>query len=156
MRRAMLLLAAFGLIGLLWAAEPMSGTWKLNVAKSKYPPSIEAPPKEMTQVFRRLKGNQGEFSQTGTRTDGTPIAVKYIAPRQGGVVKTQTVQLEGIYIVLTRVDSRNAITTYMEDGKQVAVIQSVVSKDGKTLTQTTKVTDDQGKTIEQMEVFDKQ
>jgi hypothetical protein len=36
MRKAMLLLAVFGLAGSLWAADPIIGTWKLNIAKSKF------------------------------------------------------------------------------------------------------------------------
>ena len=34
MRKAMILLAVFGLVGLLWGADPLVGTWKLNIAKS--------------------------------------------------------------------------------------------------------------------------
>jgi hypothetical protein len=156
MRKAMLLLAVFGLGGSLWAGDPMLGTWKLNVAKSTFPSDVQAPPKELTQVIRRLKNNEGEFIQTGIRTDGTLISVKYMVPRQGGAVKTQIPLPEGTSIVVKKVDSRNVITTYIQDGKEVAVIHGVVSKDGKTLTQTTKVTDDQGKIIEQIEVFDRQ
>jgi hypothetical protein len=32
MRKAMLLLAVLGFVGLLWAADPFVGTWKLNIA----------------------------------------------------------------------------------------------------------------------------
>ena len=156
MRKAMLLLAVFGLAGSLWAGDPMLGAWKLNIAKSKFPLSAQAPPKELTQVIRKLNRNQGEFSQTGIRTDGTPISVKYMVPRQGGVVKTQFPLPEGASIIVKKADSYNVYTTYMQDGKKVAEIHGVVSKDGKTLTQTTKITDDQGKLIEQIEVFDKQ
>ena len=44
MRKAMLLLAVFGLMGTLWAADPSLGTWKLNLAKSKIPASDLAKP----------------------------------------------------------------------------------------------------------------
>jgi hypothetical protein len=156
MRKAMLLLAVFGLAGSLWAGDPMLGTWKLNLAKSKFPSSVQAPPKELTQVIRKLNRSQGEFIQTGIRTDGTLISIKYIVPRQGGVVKTQFPLPEGASIVVKKVDANNVITTYIQEGKQVAVIHGVIGKDGKTLTQTTKITDNQGKLIEQIEVFDKQ
>jgi hypothetical protein len=34
MRKAMLWIVVFGLVGTLWAADPFIGTWKRNVAKS--------------------------------------------------------------------------------------------------------------------------
>ena len=37
------------------AADPAEGTWKLNVAKSKFPLSQQATPKEQTVVYRELK-----------------------------------------------------------------------------------------------------
>jgi hypothetical protein len=154
-RKVMFVLAVFGFAGLLRAGDPMLGTWVLNVAKSSYPSSVEAPPKELIQVIRRISNTQGEFSQTGTRRDGTPILVKYLVPRRGGVAKPQSPLPEGSSIVVKKAGSGDVYTTYFQDDKQIAVVHSVVSKDGKTLTQTTKAADEQGKPIEQIEVFDK-
>jgi predicted ribosome quality control (RQC) complex YloA/Tae2 family protein len=54
MRKVMLLLAVFGLVSLAWAADPSEGTWKLNIAKSKFAPSTGAAVKEGTHVVREL------------------------------------------------------------------------------------------------------
>jgi len=59
MKKVMLLVAVFGLVGSLWAADPLIGTWKLNVAKSKFSADFLAfekavAPKESTLVIREL------------------------------------------------------------------------------------------------------
>ena len=59
MRRTMLLLGIFGLAGSLWAADPIIGTWKLNIEKSKFSsakhPMLDlTDPKEQTEVYREL------------------------------------------------------------------------------------------------------
>ena len=63
---------------------------------------------------------------------------------------------EGMTIVTTRIDPNNSVVTYMMNGKQVFVINSVVSKNGKTTTNTTKGIDPQGKPFEMVAVYDKQ
>jgi hypothetical protein len=142
--------------------DPRIGTWKLNVAKSKFSPLWQAimkvaPPKEETVVFRALGTDEFELSITGTQTDGKPIAIKATSPRQGGVTKIQQGDLpEGMTIVSTKIDDNNVCATYMLNGKQVFVGQSVVSKNGKTMRITTRGTDAQGKLFEQVAVFDRQ
>ena len=142
--------------------DPRLGTWKLNVAKSKFSPAYlaalkMAPPKEETVVFRELGADEIELTITGVQTDGKPITGKSTSPRQGGAVKLQQSPLpEGMTIVSTRIDPNNFYATYMLNGKQVFVGQGVISKNGKTLTVTSKGTDVQGKPFEQIQVFDKQ
>jgi hypothetical protein len=78
------------LVGALWAADPAVGTWKLNIAKSKFALSAQAPLKEETMVLRQT-GDKIENTTTGIRTDGTRISSKWIAPTQGGVLTYQRV-----------------------------------------------------------------
>jgi len=85
MRKATLLLAILGLAGSLWAAAPQLGTWRLNIAQSKFSPSYPAP-KEATFVFRAV-GDQIEWVLTGTNASGFPISNEGSYPREGGVVK---------------------------------------------------------------------
>jgi hypothetical protein len=140
---------------------PYLGTWKLDVAKSKFSPVLlafvkQAPPKEETIVIREVGTDEVELTITGSQTDGKPITGKSTAPRQGGAVKLQQGPFpEGMAIVSTRIDPNNSYSTYMLNGKQVLVGQVVVSKNGKTLRVTTKGTDAQGKPFEQVAVFDK-
>jgi hypothetical protein len=129
--------------------DPMAGTWKLNVAKSTIPPGPTAP-KELTLVIRTL-GDQVEFAQTGTQTDGSPISINSTNPKQGGVIKLQQGSLpEGLTTIQTVIDAYNGFATILIDGKQVLVRQIVISKDGKTMTIASKGI------IENLFIFDKQ
>ena len=138
------------------------GTWKLDVAKSKFSPALLAfmkatPPKEETFVFGEVGTDEIELAVTGTQTDGKPIAGKSTAPRQGGAVKfLQNPFPEGMTVVSTRIDPNNSYATYMMNGKQVFVAQSVISKNGKSMRVTIRGTDAQGKSFEQIQVFDRQ
>jgi hypothetical protein len=114
MRKTMLLLAVFGLAGLRWGADPSVGKWKLNVAKSKIPPSPTAP-KELTIVVRDL-GDQYEATITGAQTDGSPISVKWTRPKQGGVIKEQPAPPEGTVHVATVINLSNFYETELQNG----------------------------------------
>ena len=155
MRKAMLLLAVFGLAGSLYAADPSVGTWKLNIAKSKYAPSTEAAVKEITVVIREI-GDQWEISYTGKRVDGSSISFKGTRPQQGGIGKNQPPAEKGEVYVDTVVESGNWFLTVLQNGKQVSVTQCLISKDGKTMRQITKGTDAKGKSYQDVEVFDRQ
>ncbi len=159
MRKAMLLLAVFGLAASLWAADPMLGTWKLNAAKSSFSPAFlaqvkEVAPKETLLVIKDLSTDEVEITETGTRTDGSAISQKFRQPKQGG---TATSGLpEGIIFVHTIVSPNNRVGTILQNGKQVQLIQWVISKDGKTMTSTRSVKDSQGKSLSLTAIYDKQ
>jgi len=160
MRKAMLLLAVLGLVGSVWAADPMVGTWKLNVAKSKFSPAYLAlqkiaAPKEQSNVVREV-GDQFEVTVTGTRMDGSPISDKGAFPRQGGMLQAQTSFPKGMSIVVTVIGLGHWYFTVLQNDKQVEVVHHVMSKDGKTVTDTVTGTDAQGKPFETVEFFEKQ
>ena len=54
MRKLLVLLSAFGLASALYVADSFSGTWKLNVAKSKY--ESGPAPKETTVTLTEGNG----------------------------------------------------------------------------------------------------
>ena len=142
--------------------DPRLGTWKLDVAKSRFSAAWlavmkQAAPKETTVLFRELGTDEFEMTITGALTDGKPIAVKNTFPRQGGAVKIQEGALPGgMTVVSTRIDPNNSYATYMLNGKQVFVGQSVISKNGNSMRITTRGMDAQGKPFEQLAVFAKQ
>jgi len=156
MRKFMLLLAVVGLAGSLWAADPAVGTWKLNVAKSRFAPSTQAAIKTQTLVIREA-GDQSETTITGTRTDGSPISAKFTFPPQGGVWKYQQGGFaEGVSGIGTRIDADTVIFTTIQNGKQIEMEQCAVTKDGKALNCRVKGTDAKGKPFEALTVYDKQ
>jgi hypothetical protein len=69
MRKLLYPLAAFLLTSSLFAADPFLGTWKLNIAKSKYTGANPAP-KDLTIVVE-THGDQVIVSGKGTAADGS-------------------------------------------------------------------------------------
>ncbi len=159
MRKAALLLALFGLVGSVWAAESpfLVGTFKLNLAKSKPPANMAADTKEAIVVFRELDANTMEATSTTTRTDGSTVTAKWTVPKSGGMQKYQQGgPAQGITIVSTVIDANTVYNTYLRDGIQVGLMRMTNSKDGRSLTSTWKGTDSQGKPVEGFILYEKQ
>jgi hypothetical protein len=157
MRKLLYPLAAFLLTGSLFAADPFLGTWKLNIAKSKYTGANPAP-KDITIVVE-THGDQVMVSGKGTAADGSPISIKYMVPETGGTVQySEGGPPAGVSVVAAKkkADSPVFDATNTKDGKVIEKGHAVVSADGKILRNTVKGTDPQGKPFESMEVWDKQ
>ena len=149
------LLFVFLLAGALWAEEPFAGTWKLNLAKSKYPPGMA--PKDVTVVIKEIGGGQVEQTVSGTDAAGKPISVKETVNQTGGVWKFQQGgPPAGILAVAVKIDPREAINATYVSEKQVEFSRSTVSKDGKSITTAAKGIDPQGKPFESVAVLEKQ
>ncbi len=156
MRKIILLGTAIGMTGMLLAADPIVGTWKLDVRKSKFPQSQQAPPKEETRVIRELDADQLQSIVIGTRTDGSPISNKLTWPQNGGDVKFEGASFEDIAAVAKTTGPGEWHLTIRLTDKQTTMYQVVVSRDGKTMRETIKGTDASGKSFEGLLVFEKQ
>jgi hypothetical protein len=154
MRKLMLLVAVFGFSSLLWAAEPIVGTWKINASKSKFAP-VEGWVKEMTVTYGEV-GDQLTYEAKGTLINGSSISEKGNRPLVGGVIKVQPPNAEGTVGFVTVIGPGDAYVTTLQNGKQTVVNHFVVSKDGKTLTVTVKGTDSKGKPAEALYLWDRQ
>ena len=151
MKKVMVVLAALGLTGSLWAADPIIGTWKLNIEKSKFSPILGEAPKEGMEVYREISDEQIELTRSPS---GTVITW----PRQGGIATStrQDQDSEELLLVETLVAPGEWYVTYIGNGKQTVLMHKAVSKDGKTLIQTIKGADTQGRTFEQIRVYERQ
>jgi hypothetical protein len=154
MKRRVTLAIVFslGLVGSLWAADPFAGTFKLNLAKSKWPSS---PPKEQTAV----SVDQGDnYLVTGTGTDaaGKPISIKYTFPKKGGLVTYMEGGPSGASVTTKKSNDYTVDSTTTRDGKVIQTVHNVASKDGKMLIRTVKGTDEQGRPFDRVEVWDRQ
>jgi len=138
MRKAMLFLAVFAFTGSLWAADPIIGTWKLIVDKSKGSQPTTDPVKEQMEVYRQLDSGEIELTLTRTMVDGTSSVSKLTWPAQGGTVAFVQSDPRGRSLVETLIVPGEWYVTYMRDGKQYLIVHKVVSKDGRTLFQTWK------------------
>jgi hypothetical protein len=150
------LLTPFLLAGSLFAADPFAGTWKLNLAKSKFEGPMK-PRKELTIVIEE-QGGQGFDIVKGAAADGSPISDKYAFPKTGGDVKVLEGESAGgtsSILDKRKADARTRDWRIMRNGKVIATAHDAVSEDGKTMRMTTKGTDGQGKPYETVEVFDR-
>ena len=68
------------------AADQIVGTWKLDVANSKFA-SFFSPPREQTEVYRDLPSGEIEMVLTRVSTEGTTTSSRLIWPTGGGAVK---------------------------------------------------------------------
>ncbi len=157
MRQTVIGLVLLSLIGSAAGADLRVGTWKLNFAKSQMPAgSPEESLKEETLAVREVNGNL-EVVSTGVSADGSPFASKYAFPIQGGIAQFPGGDSgKGFSTVFTVIDAHTTFVTYLLNGKQVAVIQSVVSKDGRSFQNTTRGVDAQGRSFERVTLFEKQ
>jgi hypothetical protein len=141
-------------VGMLWAADAFSGTWKLNPAKSKFPKGFET--KEMTVVMAEQGANMAVTAK-GVGTDSKAISVKYSFPMNGGPVHyTEGGPAAGTTVVNKRIDANTFESTITINGKNARTTTAAVSKDGKTFTLTRKGADEKGNAIEGMEFYQRQ
>jgi hypothetical protein len=151
--RALVVLAITTMAAL--GADNSIGTWKLNIAKSKYTPA-PIPLKSLTSVREAASGGV-KVTTTGERADGTAVNSTYTA-KYGG--SPTAVTGTGTPYDSISVKQANANTLTYEakqtNGKYRANGRTVISKDGKTMTTTAKGTDTNGAAMKLTLVYDKQ
>src|SRR5262245_24905649 len=139
--------AAFG-------ADNTLGTWKLDVAKSKYTPG-PLPIKSLT-VTREASDGGVKQTTSGERADGTKINASYTAKYDSKEVPvTGNSQYDAIAIKQV---NANTLTDERKKtgGPYKATGRTLVSNGGKTMTTTTKGTNADGKEFAQTLVLEKQ
>ncbi|MEO7135466.1 MAG: hypothetical protein ABI024_14745, partial [Vicinamibacterales bacterium] len=148
---AILLTLTFAAPGFAQTADPHSGTWVLNVNKSKYTPG--PPPKEQSSLYA-VDGQSLTVSTKGTSADGTPLTTDFTAMLDGKdhLVKGNP---DWDHVSVRRVDSHTLEFTRKQAGKVVQTSTSVVSKDGKTRTISTSGVNAQGQKIHTVGVYEK-
>jgi hypothetical protein len=145
-----LLLLAIG--ATLWSADLSVGTWKLNVAKSKYSPGPA--PKSATITYEETADG---IKRTGESVDaeGKTTSFSYTAKYDGKdypVTGSETFDA----IALKRMNDHTLQATLKKSGKVVSDARRVVSKDGKTMTLTINGTNAKGQKTKNVAVYEKQ
>jgi hypothetical protein len=135
--------------------DPIIGTWKLNVAKSKFP-SPQLTFKEQTEVYREIGNGQIELTYQSINKDGALSLEVFIFPAQGGVADLVKGETSGRSYIETKIAPNEWYATCLEDGKQLYVLRKVISKDGNTLVKTPGSVDDQGNSLDLYLVLEKQ
>jgi hypothetical protein len=115
MRKAMLLLAVFGFVGLIWAQSPFDGTWKTDISKTQYQG------KPATYLLQNgTYQDSSSVPKINIKADGTDQAV------QG----SKTYDTMAVKVV----DDKTVEFTEKKAGKVVFTSKDIVSADGKTMT----------------------
>jgi len=149
-----LLIIILSLPSILCAADPIIGTWKLNISKSKFPPNQPAP-KEQVETYRELADGQIELTYQSTEKDGSSMLLVGTYPIQGGVAVGKVEALKGSFIH-TRISQDEWYETILRDGKQIMTIYKKISNDGKTMRQTVRRQDNEGQTVEVLLIYERQ
>ncbi|NLD35897.1 MAG: hypothetical protein GX654_03425 [Desulfatiglans sp.] len=140
----------------LWAADPIIGTWKLNIAKSVLP-ADQKNIKEDINIYRDIEGDLMELAISTVFEDGSTDSGKWTWPREGGVAKCLSKTLPaGLLYVEGYVEPGHWFAVITQNGNQVGLYHKIISKDGKTMTQTFKGVDEQGKSLNIMKIMEKQ
>jgi hypothetical protein len=133
-------------------SDPVVGTWKLNLAKSKFSPGPA--PKSQTRAYVATADGI-EMMYTGVAADGSSVNGKSTFKYDG---KDYPISGAADYdtLSLKRIDATTIESTQKKAGKATGKTVRTVSGDGKFLTLKSKGTDAKGKTYENEMVFDRQ
>jgi hypothetical protein len=132
--------------------DPSIGTWKLNLAKSKFSPG--PPPKSQTLTYEAVE--QGvKVTVKGEDAEGKPIDSQYTANYDGKDYPV-TGNPNWDAITLKRIDAYTVEFTRKKAGKVVGTGTSVISKDGKTRTITAEGVNAKGEKTSSTAVYEKQ
>jgi hypothetical protein len=137
----------------VFAADSQPGTWKLNIAKSKYDPANLAMKSQTSKIEASGGGIKGVVDQVNS--DGKAIHYEFTAQYDGKdyAVKGDPTRDTVSY---KRIDDFNYETISKKAGKVTTTAQYVYSKDGKTRTITTTGTNAEGKKVNNTTVWEKQ
>ncbi len=136
----------------LWSADPILGTWKLNVQKSRFLPgpafksetrSYEETNEGVKVTIRTVDG-RGRESVSIYLT--TPDGQQHSVSGSGGPADS---------VALHRIDEFTAESTLLHAGKEIAKTTRVISPDGKILRITYKGLDPDGTPVDYTLVFNR-
>ena len=163
----LLFTATLGAAIAVWAAHPVSvggqasgnsaedrlllGTWKLNLAKSKY--RIGPPPKNQTRTYEP-QGQSVKATITTIHANGRSTTVGYVA-NYDSLEYPVTGSSESDTIALKKIAPRTAEAVMSHAGRVMATARRAISADGQTLTIEYKG-ESQGQQVNYTAVYEKQ
>jgi hypothetical protein len=143
----------FASLVLFGADVPAAGTWKQNLAHSKYNPG-PAPNTASTLRIEAVEGGE-QLSVDGVGVDGKPASWSYTATYDGKPTSV-TGSPYGDMVAFKRIDGRRSQIRYTGNGKVTRISNRVISSDGKTMTIHATGTSATGQRYNNVTVFEKQ
>jgi hypothetical protein len=151
---AITLLAVVGSSTLRAQDNPLVGTWKLDVTKSKFDPGPA--PKSLTRTVE-AQGDGVKYTFEGVAGDGSPIAYSFSVQFDGKDNPVSGSAPSGAdTISAKRVDSHHYVASQKKGGKVLVTSKVAVSKDGKVTTVEATGTTAAGAKTHDVQVYDKQ
>jgi hypothetical protein len=149
---AMVVVGALALTSGAKAADTLSGTWKLDVAKSTYSPG---PAPKSTTV--KVESNEKEFKvdAKGTDAEGKATHVHYDAKFDGKDYPVSGIPNADM-VSVKRIDANTVESTLKKGGQVTMTVTTTVSADGKTRTTTFKGKNEKGQDVNNVAVYEKQ
>jgi hypothetical protein len=135
------------------AADSNIGTWKLNLAKSKFDPGPA--PKSQTLKIEAWGADGVKYTADGVDAEGKPSHWELQAKYDGKFVPF-TGNPDSDMLAYKRIDANTVEATTQLKGKAAQTTKVVVSADGKTRTLTQTGKDAKGQTVNNVVVYDKQ
>jgi opacity protein-like surface antigen len=134
------------------ATDPIIGTWKLNLAKSKFSPGPA--PKSHTRTYTATADGI-ELTFDSVAADGTTSSGKS-SYKYDGKDYPITGSSDFDTVALKRTDANTVESTQKKAGKTVGTTMRTVSKDGKVMTLKLSGKNAKGVAYDNVMVFDKQ
>lgn len=130
------------------------GTWKLNVAKSKYEPASAAPKSNMV----KMEASQGGVKSTtdGIDAQGKPTHTEIAFKLDGKEYELKGVPDANSTRIYTRIDDRTYQFVNKVGGKVTTTVKAVLAADGKTRTLTTTGKNVQGQMVNNVAIWERQ
>ena len=135
--------------------DPIIGTWKLNVARSRFP-SPQFTFKQQTEVYQEIGDGRIELTYKSIDINGASTLEVFVFPAQGGAADVLKEQIAGRSYIETKINPNEWLATCLEGGKQLYVLRKLISKDGRTLIKTPGSTDEQGNSPDLYLVLERQ
>lgn len=134
------------------AADNWLGTWKVDLAKSKYSPGPA--PKSFTVKFEATPGGI-KFTGDGVGADGKPNQSMFLSKFDGKEVSYEG-NPDADMAAPKKIDDNSYSNTWKKGGKATVTAKVVVSADGKTMTITQTGTNAKGEAVNNSIVYNKQ
>ena len=150
---ASVLAALLGGAVLAQSTDSQVGTWKLNLAKSKYSPG-PAPKSGTTKIEGVGAGTKVIVDQP--QADGSMRHWEITANYDGKDSPVTGNNPDADMVARTRINATTIQTVYKKGGKVTTTQTSAVSADGKTRTVTTQGVNAAGQTVNNVAVYDRQ
>lgn len=141
------------------ATQPLTGTWKLNLAKSTFnPPDLSVP---SLLVTYEVRGETVKASLDGVDSTHRAVHSEYTATFDGkehpitGTIDGKPAPSQGV-VSWKRIDDRTYEVVNKTNGEAVTTRRILVAADGKSRTTTVTGRDAQGRRVHHVMFFDRQ